>query len=427
MAYINILKEFADYPTSDKEWVRYFTISNYFTENEMEYRRKRIDENSCNFENIIEEVKKYRAEQKKVIFEYKNKKFMLCETKKLKDSVEAMKEFYKSIEYPFKDRFNNKLIVDSLILEAFSSSSIEGAHSTIKRTNELVVKKEEPKDKSEKMILNNYKALDFLRKKNDDLSSEFVCEIHKIVSAGTLDENKDEGVYRTESVEIMNDKGKVIFSPTASIVEMRNMINKLYEFLSDDDFQTPIENIYKAIAFHFIFSYIHPFMDGNGRTVRVLFTYMLKKYGFDMFYFISLSEVIYKPKNIKNYYEAFVQVERSETNGVLDMTYFFYYMTHVMQEGIGILKDRVKNYMREDFTIDKAKKSSLDLTPRQKLIIKILSNSKRSFMQTSDEIAKQIKVSKQTAVKDLNYLIQFELARVKKIGRNNFYSLSIEL
>ena len=83
--------------------------------------------------------------------------------------------------------------------------------------------------------------------------------------------------------------------------------------------------------------------------------------------------------------------------------------------------------MREDFTLDKAKKNSLDLTPRQKLIIKMLSNSKRSFMQTSDEIAQRIKVSKQTAIKDLKYLIQFELVKAKKIGRNKFYSLSIEL
>lgn len=427
MAHTNILKEFADYPTSDKEWVRYFTITNYLTENEMEYRRKRVEENSCNFEKIIEEVRRYRAKHKEAIFEYKNKKFVLCETKKLKDSIEEMKEFYKSIEYHFKDKFNNKLIVDSLILEAFSSSSIEGAHSTVKRTNELVVKKEEPKDKSEKMILNNYDALEFLRKKNDDLSSEFVCEVHKIVSAGTLDKNEDEGAYRSEAVEIMSDKGKVIFSPTANIDEMREMTNKLYEFLLDDDFRKPIENIYKAIAFHFIFSYIHPFMDGNGRTVRVLFTYLLKKYGFDMFYFISLSEVIYKQKNIKKYYEAFVHVERSEANDELDMTYFFYYMVNVMQEGIEILKDRVKNYMREDFTLDKAKTNSLDLTPRQKLIIKMLSNSKRSFMQTSDEIAQRIKVSKQTAIKDLKYLIQFELVKAKKIGRNKFYSLSIEL
>ena len=48
-------------------------------------------------------------------------------------------------------------------------------------------------------------------------------------------------------------------------------------------------------------------------------------------------------------------------------------------------------------------------------------------MQTSDEIAQRIKVSKRTAIKDLKYLIQFELVKAKKIGRNKFYSLSIEL
>lgn len=427
MSYINILKTTKEYPTANKEWVRYFTITNYFTENEIEFRRKRVDESGCDYAKILEEVRKYRSTNKKTVFEFKGERFMLCETKKLKDSVESMKEFYKSMEYHFKAKFASELIIDSLIFEAFSSSSIEGAHSTVKRTRELIIKKQEPKDKSEKMILNNYKALDFLRKKNENLTDELVCQVHKIVSEGTLEKEADEGVYRNEANEIINQHGKVIFSPTANIEEMKQMITRLYEFLLDDDFGMPIENIYKAIAFHFIFSYIHPFIDGNGRTVRILFTYILKKYGFDMFYFISLSEVIYKSKNIKNYYKAFVDVERSLNNTQYDMTYFFYYMIKVMQEGIDILKDRVKNYLREDFTLSIAKRDKLDLTQRQKQIVKVLSRATSSFMQTSEDIAKRLRCSKQTAMKDIKYLIQFKLVKVKKIGRTNFYSLDIEL
>lgn len=424
---MNKLNEIKNYPVTHKDWVRYFTITNYFAENEIEFRRKRVDESGCDYQKIIEEVKRYRAANKKTVFEFDGKIFTLCETKKLKDSVESMKEFYKSMEYHFKSKFASELIIDSLIFEAFSSSSIEGAHSTVKRTRELIVKKQEPKDKSEKMILNNYKALDFLRKMNEDLTDGLVCRVHKIVSEGTLEKDSDEGVYRSEANEIINQQGKVIFSPTANIEEMKQMIAKLYEFLLDDDFEMPTENIYKAIAFHFIFSYIHPFIDGNGRTVRILFTYMLKKYGFGMFYFISLSEVIYKSKNIKNYYKAFVDVERSGNGKHYDMTYFFYYMIKVMQEGIEILKDRVKNYLREDFTLSIAKKDNLDLTQRQKQIVKILSRASSSFMQTSEDIAKRLRCSKQTAMKDVRYLIQFKLVKVKKIGRANFYSLDIEL
>ena len=147
---------------------------------------------------------------------------------------------------------------------------------------------------------------------------------------------------------------------------------------------------------------------------------------FDIFYFISLSEVIHKPGNVKKYYKAFVDVERSETNGELDMTYFFYYMTNVMQEGIEILKNRVKTYMREDFALNKIQKEGLDLTPRQKQIIEILSNLNISFLQTSEEIAKRVKVSNRTVEEDLKYLIRFELVKIKKIGQHEFYSLNVE-
>lgn len=425
MAWKNVLREAS--LKSQSDWIEYFTITNYFTENEIEYRKTMVEESKCDFAKILEEVRRYRSADKKTIFEHKNKRFSICETKKLKGSIDEIKEFYKSIEYRLKDKFNNKLIVESLIFEAFSSSSIEGAHSTVRRTQELVNKNEEPKNKSEKMILNNYKALEFLRGKSDVLSREFVCAVHKMVADGTLEKAEDEGSYRTETNEIINDKGKIIFSPTANIDEMIKSLDRLYEFLHDDNFEAPIENIYKAVAFHFIFSYIHPFIDGNGRTVRVLFAYMLKKYGFDMFYFISPSEVIHKPGNVKKYYKAFVDVERSETNGELDMTYFFYYMTNVMQEGIEILKNRVKTYMREDFALNKIQKEGLDLTPRQKRIIEILSNLNISFLQTSEEIAKRVKVSNRTVEEDLKYLIRFELVKIKKIGQHEFYSLNVEL
>ncbi|HRF58154.1 MAG TPA: helix-turn-helix transcriptional regulator, partial [Campylobacterales bacterium] len=109
-----------------------------------------------------------------------------------------------------------------------------------------------------------------------------------------------------------------------------------------------------------------------------------------------------------------------------DMTYFFYYMTNVMQEGIEILKNRVKTYMREDFALNKIQKEGLDLTPRQKLIIEILSNLNISFLQTSEEIAKRVKVSNRTVEEDLKYLIRFELVKIKKIGQHEFYSLNVE-
>ena len=232
---------------------------------------------------------------------------------------------------------------------------------------------------------------------------------------------KDSGEYRKEPNEIVDAYQKVIFTPPSNIDVMNKMLDKLLEFLEPDDFKKPIDNIYSSIAFHFLFAYIHPFIDGNGRTVRILFTYLLKHYGYDMFYYISLSEIIYKKP--KNYYQAFIDVERSDLNekNNFDMTYFFYYLTDIMLEGLDILKNRINTYLREDVIIHRVKNQNIDLSPRQRKIIKFLSNKNTSFLQTTEDLAKRFDISVRTVQKDLKILRDFELVERVKVPKKRKY------
>ena len=236
--------------------------------------------------------------------------------------------------------------------------------------------------------------------------------------------------YRKEVNEIVDSKQKIIFTPPTNIDTMHKMLDELLEFLVPDDLKKPIDNIYKSIAFHFLFAYIHPFIDGNGRTVRVLFTYILKYFGYDMFYYISLSEIIYR-KKAKDYYKAFIDVERSDMNSKnsFDMTYFFYYMTDVMLKGLNILKNRINIHMREDVIKHIVDDLDIDLTPRQKKIIKFLSNKEISFMQTSYDLAQKFKITSRTINKDLKLLIDFELVKRIKVPkqRKYYFKLNINL
>ena len=75
--------------------------------------------------------------------------------------------------------------------EAFYSSVIEGAHTTKKRTKELVEKGLEPKNKDERMVLNNYKALMFiLENLHRDIDEDIIIKIYQKVTEGTLDEEE---------------------------------------------------------------------------------------------------------------------------------------------------------------------------------------------------------------------------------------------
>ncbi|MGA1939340.1 Fic family protein [Arcobacter sp. YIC-310] len=420
-----------DYPTNEKQWLKYLTIDNYYTVFQIEHRKKIITETGCDFDSILESVNKYRQRNKLPIFNFEEKNFFITDTFKLRKNIDIIKEFWKSLEYNFQSKFSLELLKETLVEEGYYSSTIEGAHSTIKRAKTLAKGKSEPKDKSEFMVFNNFKALIELEDIKDEITNELIFKVHKTTVENTLDDDYNIGEYRTEPNEIINQSGKVIFQPIADIKKMNLMIEELLEFLKDDEFSRPIEKIYKSIAFHFLFAYIHPFDDGNGRTVRILFTYLLKYYGYDMFYYISLSEIINRRK-AKDYYQAFIDVERSNMldKNSFDMTYFFYYLTEVMIEGLRILKHRINTHLREDIVKNLAKTNNIDLTPRQQKIIKILSNKDNTFIITTKELSEKLKVAQRTIQRDLKLLIDFDLIERVKAPKNkkqNYFRINVDL
>jgi ClpP class serine protease len=151
-----------NYPTSSKEWIKYLSIDNYFTPKEIQYRKKIIIESNCNYDEIYTKIIKYRTSKRKELVKLENKSFTFVETHLMKENVDKIKNFWKCTAYNFKENYKEDLIFDTLLSEAFHSSSIEGAYSTKKRTQEIIIKELTPQDKSERMIFNNYKALEYI-------------------------------------------------------------------------------------------------------------------------------------------------------------------------------------------------------------------------------------------------------------------------
>ena len=120
-------------PNNERDWLKYLTIDNYFTIFQFEHRKKIIEESGCNSDKILEKFLSYREDNKYLIFNFEDKNFFLTDTFKLRENIEKIKEFWKSFEYNFQDKFALELLKETLIEEGFYSSTIEGAHSTVKR------------------------------------------------------------------------------------------------------------------------------------------------------------------------------------------------------------------------------------------------------------------------------------------------------
>ncbi|MBW8333018.1 MAG: Fic family protein [Prolixibacteraceae bacterium] len=113
-------------------------------------------------------------------------------------------------------------------------------------------------------------------------------------------------------------------------------MNELFNFFNNTDAEQFIHPIVKGCIIHFMIGYIHPFVDGNGRTARALFYWYLLKNGYWLTEYLSISRLIIKSKT--QYAQAFIY---SEIDGN-DLTYFIQYKIKIMQLAYDSLKEYIQ-------------------------------------------------------------------------------------
>ena len=157
---------------------------------------------------------------------------------------------------------------------------------------------------------------------------------------------------------------------------------------------------------------IHPFIDGNGRTARVLATLILYLRGFDAKQFFCLDD--YYDSDRPTYYRALQSVNQK----TLDITKWLEYFVEGVKVSIAAVKESVVRLSSE--RLRKAKKGQIALTERQmKIVEKIIQNEKI----TIGEVSKEFGITRQAALKEMNKLIDLKVVKLKGKGRGAFYVL----
>lgn len=320
------------------------------------------------------------------------------------------------------DKTKKTYLINSLIEEAISSSQLEGATTTRRIAKELIRTGRKPKDHSETMILNNYHAMSFIRDNRDDeLTPSMIFELHRILTEGTLSSSNinKAGVLRTESdnIAVYSQSNVLLHTPPhASQLELR--LKNLCDFANrtTNDEKDYIPPIIKAILLHFMIGYDHPFTDGNGRTARALFYWMMAKNKYWLMEYISISRVIKKAPI--EYGNAFLY---TETDGN-DTTYFLIHQLKVIKQAVQELHLHLinKSKQRKDVKLI-LEKSSLRglLNHRQLSIIKnALNNPGAEYTIKSHQTSHG--VAYQTARTDLLKLSDdFQLLKKYKVGKKD--------
>ena len=287
-------------------------------------------------------------------------------------------------------------LLSSIMEEAIASSQMEGASTTRKVAKEMLRKQAKPKDKSQQMILNNYNTIRYLSEhKNDSLTPELLLDIHRQITEKTLDDPNDEGRFRTDdNIFVVNGiTGEVAHDPP-SHKQIMDTVIQLCIFANED--KTFVHPIIKAIIIHFMISYLHPFVDGNGRTARSLFYWYMLKKGYWLTEYLSISRIIYKSKG--QYEKAFLYTEHDD----FDLGYFINYNLKVLNDAFNELQAYLERKTQEN--ADLLEYRIPGINERQMQIIKICIKTPNSTF-TSKDLETRFNVSVKTIRSDLEGLV----------------------
>lgn len=305
----------------------------------------------------------------------------------------------------------------SVLEEAIASSQVEGAATTTKVAFEMLKSERKPRNESEQMIFNNLRSIQFITEETTrSLDFNFIIEIHKIMTAKTSAEYCS-GSFRKNSVFVTDHvDGEIAHMPPES-ENIEKFIQDLCNFANSE--KPFIHPIVKASIIHFMFGYIHPFMDGNGRTARALFYWYLLKKDYSLIKNISISRAILNSRT--QYDKAFLMTEYDGN----DLTYFINYSIRSLRVAFeNLINYRDKKKEESDrANLIAYKLLSKGLNKRQADLISYL------YLKTDPNVniasySNRHEVARLTARKDINELLKKGLIVEEKLGRDIMINIS---
>ena len=232
-----------------------------------------------------------------------------------------------------------------------------------------------------------------------------------------MDEPSKSGMYRDggDNIHVVDATESVILHtpPDANTISKR--IEEICHFANNMEEHEFIHPVIKAIALHFLIGYVHPFVDGNGRTARALFYWSMAKDGYWLMEFISISKIIKLAP--AQYGKAYLHTETDDN----DLTYFLLHQIEVIRKSIAALHDYLENKAYEieeaEKLLDNSKAKGM-LNHRQLSILKHALEHPNAIYHIQEHQSSHA-ISYQTARTDLLKMSdKLNLLRKRKYGRS---------
>jgi Fic family protein len=323
------------------------------------------------------------------------------------------------------DQARHHYLVNSLMEEAIRSSQLEGATTSRRVAKDLLRSGREPKDRSERMILNNYLAIQFMREVGDELTTDTIFELHRIVTDGTLDDPSAAGRAQTPDevrVAVYDRNSQQLLHKPPPADQLPERLQALCDFANADSDSDPfIHPVLRAILLHFWLAYDHPFEDGNGRTARALFYWYMRTRGYWLVDYLSVSRILADAP--AKYARAFLYTETDER----DTTYFIRYQLDVIERAVTELHAYLRRKVQEVRNVERLMQAGSARLNRRQLAL--LSHAVRNpgFEYTFHSHSSSHGVTHETARNDLVPLVDMGLLERRRTGRQYLFTPNSEL
>ncbi len=316
-------------------------------------------------------------------------------------SIERARGFLEAAH--FSSEWLEKMQNKALVLEAHYTTHIEGTQLTLEESEQLwhgqLLEDINPDDAKE--LLNYRQAFELVSNYISDgapITEGLIREIHKKLVQDVRGNSATPGLYRKIQNYVVNSKTKEVIYTPPPVYEISPMMQALIDWLNQIEDIHPV--LVAGIA-QFQLVHIHPFLDGNGRSARLLSTLCLYRNGYDFKKLFTISE--YYDRNRVDYYKAIQSVRESN----MDMTKWLDYFSHGLAEQLQEIKELGKQVIQQSILF-----KEYQLTERQKLAIDYMMNEKSLSISQYEKMYPN--VNRRTLQRELKGLIDKGI--VKSIG-----------
>ena len=304
--------------------------------------------------------------------------------------------------------YDTKLKQDALIKSSHYSTSIEGNPLNLEEVKTLINNNQEPTTKAEQEVLNYFNVLNNLNKYSDKtITKNTILSVHKDLTKDLLKNPEYEGKFRDTRVFIGNLHTKKINYIPPDPYKVPDLIDELLDWLNNST-----DEMYPVIIagiLHYELVRIHPFIDGNGRTSRLMATLILSIHKFNIDNYFTLDE--YYNQDRQAYVDALKSADKNH-----DLTNWLEYFC----QGVLYSIDKIKSEVLKLDQITSKYDNTIELTPNEISVLTLLEEKKH--IQNKD-IQEMLNISPQASYKIIRKLKNKELIKSTGKGRNTGYNL----